>query len=733
MEEVKKFIQLLWRYRLIIMAIPIITVMITFYIVRNLPDTYSAPTQLATGIVDETQQMPSANANLLHESKVNQKFASLIETIRSKSLIDQVSYQLIIHDLTSGNPFKDKTILYNNGLNADTFKHAIEVFKEKFKKREALNLSDPDEAGLAALLGWMGYDSGSILYGLSTYRIGASDFIFLDFVSQNAEVSAFVVNAIAKEFIKDYTNLVKENQRASVEFLQNLMKIKSDTLGKRVAELADYKNKNRILDLSSQSLQVLNDISAYKTKQQEIEKTMASLKGTISNIDKKFNMLDRRYPEAGINGANQDVLVTRQEIQILTDKYVNNDFDEQYKKSMDSLQEVMTAQISNINDKYITNPLNTKENLIQQKSGLQIQYDLAANSLNSIKKNIAEISGKFNELVPHEARITAIERDIDAVNKEYQELLAQYNQINMESQFPVKLRQVQIAMPGAPKASKKMLLVILSGIVSGAFCIMIFFAIFFFDNRIQDPLTLAISTKAPVLGYLNMVSRSTLDLKGIWKNMHGTPEIREFKKQLRSTRFEVNRELSPSPDRGQILSITSISEGEGKTLIAACIAYSYVMVSKKVLLIDGNFDNPSITRNSNTKLFLEDFLQSGSIGPVDFNTGIMVMGNHGGDKSLLEVNDEETILDRLEQLRSQFDIILIETPSLSLLNKAKEWILFTDKTVGIFEANQTLDGIKKQHVNYLTSINGQFIGWILNKVIPQGKIPEYIETANIIE
>lgn len=733
MEVVKKFIQLLWRYRLIIMAIPIITVMITFYIVRNLPDTYSAPTQLATGIVDETQQMPSANANLLHESKVNQKFASLIETIRSKSLIDQVSYQLIIHDLTSGNPFKDKAILYNNGLNADTFKHAIEVFKEKFKKREALNLSDPDEAGLAALLGWMGYDSGSILYGLSTYRIGASDFIFLDFVSQNAEVSAFVVNAIAKEFIKDYTNLVKENQRASVEFLQNLMKIKSDTLGKRVAELADYKNKNRILDLSSQSLQVLNDISAYKTKQQEVEKTMASLKGTISNIDKKFNMLDRRYPEAGISGANQDVLVTRQEIQILTDKYVNNDFDEQYKKSMDSLQEVMTAQISNINDKYITNPLNTKENLIQQKSGLQIQYDLAANSLNSIKKNIAEISGKFNELVPHEARIAAIERDIDAVNKEYQELLAQYNQINMESQFPVKLRQVQIAMPGAPKASKKMLLVILSGIVSGAFCIMIFFAIFFFDNRIQDPLTLAISTKAPVLGYLNMVSRSTLDLKGIWKNMHGTPEIREFKKQLRSTRFEVNRELSPSPDRGQILSITSISEGEGKTLIAACIAYSYVMVSKKVLLIDGNFDNPSITRNSNTKLFLEDFLQSGSIGPVDFNTGIMVMGNHGGDKSLLEVNDEETILDRLEQLRSQFDIILIETPSLSLLNKAKEWILFTDKTVGIFEANQTLDGIKKQHVNYLTSINGQFIGWILNKVIPQGKIPEYIETANIIE
>ena len=734
MEEVRKFILLLWRYRIILIVVPLITVMVTFYIVRNLPDTYNAPTQIATGIVDETQQMAFADANLMQESRVNQKFVNLIETMRSKSLIDQVSYQLILHDLTSDKPFKELTVLYENGLNKAAIDHAIDVYREKYKNREALNLRDPDQAGLATVLGWMEYDSGSILWGLSTFRLGASDFIHLDFESQNAEISAFVVNAISREFILDYTNLVKENQRASVEFLQAIIKVKSDTLTNRVARLGRYKVENRILDLPSQSLQVLNEIATYKTQQLEVEKNMAALKGTIANIDNKFNPLDRRYAEAAMTGVNQDALKTRLEIQLLLDKYVNNDFDQQYQRSIDSLQQVLTSQINNINDKYITNPLNTTENLIQQKLGMQVQYDMGANSLNSIKSHINEMGSKFNTLVPHEAIITAMERDIDVVTKEYQDLLAEYNRTSMESAFPVKLRQVQLAMPGAPNPSKKMLLVLLSGIVSGAFCVMVFFIIFFFDNRINTPLSLAVSTKTPVLGYLNLVGRSSLDLKGIWKNLHGTREMQEFKKQLRSARFEVNRELElSSNNNGRILSITSLSEGEGKTLIAACIAYTYVMVSKKVLLIDGNFDHPSITGNSNTQLFIEDYLHTGKLDHVDFNSGIMVMGNKGGDKSLLEVIDEDTIQERMAALKSKFDIILIEAPALSALNKAKEWILFSDKTIGVFEANQTLTTEKKQHLNYLNSINGQFIGWILNKVVSTEKIVEKIETATVIE
>lgn len=732
MEEIKKFIDLLLRYKFVIITIPLITVMVTFYIVRNLPDVYPAQAQIATGIVDETQQMALSEASVLQENRINQKFINMVQVMQSKSMIDLVSYKLIIHDLTSKTPFREPSELLKT-LNLEAKKHALSIFKDKYAKKEGLNLRNADEEGLYRVLGSMGYDELSLKYDLLVYRAGTTDFIFIDYQSENPELSAFVVNTLSNEFTDYYTVLVKENQRSSVNFLRNLLKIKSDTLQARIAGLREYKIKNRILNLNEQSSQIYTQTADYELRMQQAEKDIVSLQGTIASIDKKFDPKDRRYMESAFTNLNQKIIGSRAELNALQDKYTQSDFDERYKTSIDSIQEVISNQLNTVSDKYTDNPMNSKAQLIQKKLELQIELDRTVYGLNSLKKQLSEMGKKFEQLVPHEAVIQSFERDIQTGSEEYQDLLAQYNRVTMEAEFPVKLRQAQVAMPGLALPSKKMLLVIISGILSGVFCVIVLFIMFFLDNRIKTPSDLVLVTKAPVLGYLNLVGKSTLDLKGIWRNLHGTPEMREFKKQLRSTRFEVNRELARTSDRGQILSLTSISEGEGKTLISACIAYTYVMVNKKVLLIDGNFDNPSITRNSNTKIFLEDFLHSGNMDDMNLNSGIVVMGNRGGDKSLLEVSDEETILERLEQLRSRFDVILIETPALDALNKAKEWILFTDKTVSVFEAEQTINDIKNQHINFLTSLNGQFIGWILNKVKQQGKMNNSIDHANVLE
>lgn len=731
MDELKKFILLVWKYRLILVIVPLITIMITFFIVRNLPDSYWAEAQIATGIVDETQQMSFSDDAMLQDSRINQKFVNMTEVMRSKSMLNLVSYKIILHDLTS-KPFKEKSPLLKE-LNSDAIKHAIEVFREKYKNKEGLNLRDPDQNGLYAVLRSMEYDDQSLKSALSVYRLGATDFINLDYTSESPNLSAFVVNTLSDEFTSYYTTLVKANQRSSVNFLENLLKQKADTLQNRISRLRSYKIQNRILNLDEQSSQIMGQSADYELRIQQAEKDIISYRGAISNIDKRFNPLDRQYFESTLTDINQSILSTRSEIHSLYDKYIQNDFDDAYKKSIDSLQRILSSQINSQSDKYITNPLNTKQDLIQQKLNLQLQLDLATYGLNSLKRHLNYIGSKFDNLVPHEAVIQSFDRDIETVSKEYQDLLTQYNQIKMESEFPIKLRQILVAMPGLPEPSKKMLLVLLSGILSAAFCLIVFFVIFYLDDRIRRPMELAVATKTPVLGFLHLVGNSTLDLKGIWKNLHGTAEMREFKKQLRSTRFEVNRELSVSGNRGNILNITSISEGEGKTLIAACIAYTYVMVSKKVLLIDGNFDHPSITQNSVTNLFIEDYFKTGEIPNSDFTTGIMVMGNRGGDKSLYELTDEHTIKERLEHLKSIFDVIIVETPSLESLNKAKEWISYSDKTLSVFQADQSLTPTKKQHIHYLSTINGKFIGWVLNKVKPEGRPTEHIEIATVVE
>lgn len=731
MEEVKRFILWLKKYRLIIVSVPLITMMITFLIVRNLPDSYRAEAQITTGIVDETPQMSVSDDSTAQGSRINQKFVNMTEVMRSKSMLNLVSYKIMLHDLTS-KPFKEKSPLLNQ-LKDDALKHAVELLREKYAKKESLNLREADQNGLYNVLRSMEYDDLSLKSALSVYRLEDTDFINLEYTSPSPHLSAFVVNTLSDEFTSYYTSLVKADQRYSVTFLENLLNQKSDTLQDRIANLKSYKIRNRILNLDEQSSQIMNQKANYEFRIQQAEKDIISYRGAISNLDRRFNPEDRLNVEPTAPDINQGILSTRSEIHSLYDKYVQSDFDEAYKKSIDSLQRIQSTQMGRQPDKYIANLLDTRQDLTQERLNLTLQLDLATYSLSSFRNQLAAINRKYSNLVPQEAVIQAFDRDIETAKKEYQDLLSQYNQIKMVSEYPVKLRQTLVAMPGLPEPSKKLRLVILSGILSGAICLLVLLAMFFLDDRIRRPMELAVATRAPVLGFLHLVGNSTLDLKGIWKNLHGTAEMREFKKQLRSTRFEVNKELSVPGSRGSILNITSLGEGEGKTLIAACIAYTYVMVSKKVLLIDGNFDHPSITQNSTTTLFIEDYFNTGEIPGSDFTTGIMVMGNRGGDTSLFELTDEKTIKEKLDYLKSIFDIIIVETPSLESLNKAKEWISFSDKTLSVFQAGQPLTPQGKQHVHYLTTINGKFIGWVLNKVIEEGKPAEHTEIATVIE
>nr|WP_294893879.1 lipopolysaccharide biosynthesis protein [uncultured Pedobacter sp.] len=715
MEELKKFYNLLYRYRLIVIAVPLITIIIAYFLVRNLADQYVSEGQIATGIVDETQILNNSADKT--ETSVVREFSNLIEIMKLEKITNLVSYQLMIHDLTADKPFRELSPKIKDLAEVDRRK-ILNTFKRKYANRETLNSFNPEDKELYDLMESMDYNSDFITENLNADRLENSDFISVKFVSENADLSAFVVNTECKEFVSYYTSILKENQTKAVKFLSERAKEKSDTLNKNVAALKQYKIKNRIINLLEQSRKMYELSAEYERRKQDAEKSIIALKGAIANIDKDFDPNQRRYFEASLEKINQNLVQSKKELNLITEKYIQSGFDDEYQSKIDSLKGVINKQIATQSSKYIDNPLVQKQDLISKKLSLQIEYDIARYSLASLKRELSDMNSRFDKLVPHEAVIQSLERKIDISSREYLDVLEKYNSASLEASLSSRLRQVQVANPGIEQPSKKMLLIILSGVISFVFCLLIFFIIFYFDNKIGTPRELAQITEIPVLGKINRVNSASLALKEIWSNLNSNPEMQELKKQLRSARYEISREMlhKPSNRKGQVLNITSMNDSEGKTLLVACIAYSYVVISKKVLLIDGNFDHPSITENSNSTFYIEDYLKNGNLGSSEFSAGIMVMGNRGEDKSLFEIADEETIKQRFNQLRNEFDIILVETPSLETLGKAKEWNQVADKVMGVFEANQSLSNSKKQHINYLKTLNGQFIGWVLNKV-----------------
>lgn len=713
MEEIYKFLRLLKNNRLTLIIIPALTVVITFFLVRNLPNSYLSQSQISTGIVDQTQQaLLTGEAGTKGWAEVNQEFSNLMEMMRLKKILDQVSYKLIIHDLSSKNPFRNVQKELAEASESDKAQ-MLNTFQQKYSRSEALNLWDKKQSQLHNILRSFDYDSESIKNQLRIGRAGDSDFINVEFDSENPQLSAFVVNALIEEFIKHYTYTVKTNQRRANVFLDSLLSEKRTQMNSRIKALRDYKIENRVLNLEEQSSQLYGQIIEYNNQKQALLKDIAGNSGALSEIEAKFAPGERGYLESSLTKVNQKLAATKEELKQLYDLYVRNEFDPINKESIDSLQQILNYQINASSDQYVNSPLGTKQTLIEQKLQLEVQLDLSRYGLNTINRELNNLNGQFDQMVPHEAEVQSLEREVQISSTEYLDALNKFNQSNMESGFSIKLAQVQKAMPGLPQPSKKMLLVILSGIISFIFCIVVLFALYFLDNSITSAKDLANRTGIPVLGILNKVRGSEVDLNAIWSDT-ASKNLGILKDQLRSIRFEIDRELHSG-----IIAITSLKESEGKTLLALSLTHAWKMTDKKVLLIDGNFSHPDISKSLGTSIYIEEYL-TGTYDPGQLNpsTSVTVFANKGQDRSLLEIADIQTITAKLEKLKTVFDIIIIEIPPIAAMNQSKEWMLFASNIVAVFEAGQALSDEKNSYIQYLKSLDHKFSGWVLNKNEP---------------
>jgi len=707
MSEFAKYIRLLRRYWYVLIGVPLFAAVLTFFLVRRLPDQYVSHARLATGLVDRSDEFLRADNND-QESKINQQFGNLTQLITTRKMVNQVSYLLMIHDLTK-TPFRPLSPLVKQ-LNASARQNVVATCQRKYNNREELSLWNNDEKGINEVLKSMGYDYESLVKSLAVYRVGTSDFIDMEFTSPNPELSAFALNSLSTEFLTYYKGLIRENQNKAVNFLDSLVRQKETVMNNKMEELKNYKIRNRVLNLQEQAKAIYGQIADIETKREEAKKNVDAYSAALGQVNNKFNPDDRRYVESALINVNQNILATKEQLRIANNQYVQSGFEPRYRQQMDSLQNRLTAQIAQSTDKTIYSPLASKNDLIAQKLNLEVSLDLSKNSIASLNEEVGRLNQKIGQLVPNEAMIQAYENDIDIASREYIELLQKFNQTSMEAGFSTKLRLVEAAMPGEAKPSHKMLLVALAGMISFVLCLLVLFALFYFDDSITDATELANKTGVPVLGVLNRVNTRQMELPTLWASESLSADQQELKRLLRSLRFEVERELGEQ----KLLGVTSLSGGEGSTFVAANLAYAFAAMNKKVALVDGDFSRADLSRQLKTDTTVEALLQGGVL-TAGKERSVTFVGTKGGDYSLLELADEETLRQKFETLTQAFDLVVVDMGSLENADKSKEWILLVQKLVSVFAINNTIKGVKQERIDYLKGLQPQYAGWVVNK------------------
>jgi succinoglycan biosynthesis transport protein ExoP len=715
--DLLNFLKVLLRRKWLILSVTVLAVVVAYLVARIIPPAYWAEAQLATGITDNPEVSLDEDEKKVDHFRSQNRFNNLIELMKSRPVVSLLSYQLILHDLNSKAPFRkleDAKEYYSD----DQINSAKKVFQAKMDSIETINTNNKEEKVLYDLLKWAGYDYESLLENLKVQRVASTDFISVEYTSEDPYLSALVVNTLSQEVIRYYKTIKTDRSFASVEFFEKLAAEKKAELDQKVAILQAFKQDNSVIDLQAQTNNMMGRISSLEVAREETSKQIMSYQQAISNINNRFTGSERNYMEAQASATNQKIIDLKNKINQLNNRYViAGSQNAALRDSIQALKSQLEAQISNSVYQGTFNPNVPRQELVSRKINSEIELDMAKASLVSIDNELNRLRSEIVDFASKDGALAALQRDVDVAQDAYVSVLNKLTEARFAAQKQRNLlNQVEFGMPAdEPLPSKKLLLVAFAGVASFMFCVVLIFVMEYIDTRYKTPSQFQRLTNLRLMGSINELDTKDNMVPEELLASDGTGfKMETYRQSLRKLRYEIET------THPKTVLFTSTRPKEGKTFAMISLAHSLSLNEKKVLLIDTNFKNNSLTQIFGAKPTLERYMNK-QVAREDLITrtnlkNIDIIGCLGGDYSPSEVLSHSLFQSLLTSMAADYDYIFMEGASLNSYSDSKELANYSDKIIPVFSADSAVNSSDKASISYLKSLNGKYMGSVLNKV-----------------
>ncbi|MBK8292825.1 MAG: hypothetical protein IPK96_19700 [Flammeovirgaceae bacterium] len=253
---------------------------------RNIKST----AQIATGFTtDDAVKLNDGSSNPF---EISTNFTNIIESMNSVPVLSLVSYRLVLHDLEELTPFRTFNSSQESGIGISISEDKLIWAKDEFRKRlnnfQALNSIDKDDRLLYEILKGYEYDHENLIEKLWIRRVSTSDFISVDFTSENALLSALTVNAVCEEFIRYNKALKIDRSSESIEFLESLMADKKRILEEKTSKLNQFKVSNNVFNYGAESESKISLIADYELNRDKENKNVNGLELSLASIESQI-------------------------------------------------------------------------------------------------------------------------------------------------------------------------------------------------------------------------------------------------------------------------------------------------------------------------------------------------------------------------------------------------------------------------------------------------------------
>ncbi len=182
--------------------------------------------------------------------------------------------------------------------------------------------------------------------------------------------------------------------------------------------------------------------------------------------------------------------------------------------------------------------------------------------------------------------------------------------------------------------------------------------------------------------------------------------------------------LAVDGTRGQVLLVTSASERDGKTTIAANLARVVALQGRRVLLIDGNLRQPGIAAafGLEAREGLSDFLK-GTREPWDYIVqadSVDVIPAGTASPRSAEMLSSPRMKTLLENAREMFDVVVLDSAPVMGCADSRVLARESDAVLMVVKADSSRLDLVKASIRALEGMGARLAGFVLNKA-PSGE------------
>lgn len=569
---------------------------------------------------------------------------------------------------------------------------------------------------------------------LSAYRVGLSNVIEVSYNASTPERAAEIANATANTYILDQLNAKFEANKNAATWLQGrLRELGQQALSAERAVNA-FKSENNI---------VVSDGKLIDDQQiADLNSRLVAARALASDSLARLNRFDEVVraiaPDslslAGIDTPGSEVLLNPI-INSLRQQYL--DFS---RREADWSIRFGKGHLAVINLRNRMRDIRTSilEEVRRIAETSRSDYEVAKHKQKQIEEQLAAAVSRSRGTNSAELTMRELETSAKSFRSLYDSFLQRYMGAVQQESFPnADARIISSASPPPSKSKPKSSIVIALGLAAGlglgvglGLLRDALDRVFRTSAQLESALRLPCISLIPLLKDITPIASASLpspgdDARVISRRSAGywaatAMPLSRFAESIRAIKLAVD--LSES-HTAKVVGVTSSLPNEGKTTIAASLAQLIAHAGKRVVVVDCDLRNPSLSKNlapSATSGLIELVSGAKQLDEVtwhDNSTGLTLIpiAKKGPLFHTSELLSAEPTRALFETLRASYDYVIVDLPPLAPVVDVRVTTSLVDCFVLVVEWGRTKIDVVQHALHTAPNVSEAMLGAVLNK------------------